>query len=442
MAIQFRKATKEQLKLRMALIGPAGSGKTYSALNIAQHLGKRIAVIDTEHGSASKYAGLFAFDVVELDSFHPQNYIAGIRAAEQARYDVLIIDSLSHAWMGKDGALELVDRAAKRSPSGNSFAAWRDVTPLHNQLIEAMLACQLHLIVTMRSKMEYVQDKDEKGRTQIRKVGLQPVQRDGLEYEFDVVADMDTSNTLIVGKTRCPSVAEAVVPKPGREIADTLLAWLTDGAPPAELPKAPTPQPTAQTAPTAQPAPQSSGNPGDVVVGFGKHRGKTLGAILAEDPGYVKWLADSAQDATVKLAAQTLLQTAQKEPAAEPPTTTVPAETLANYKQQTLVSEAQLKRLYAIASEHKAPAAIIKEHLRDKYGLDSSKQLNREQYDEVCAWIESQGKAQVDVDDIDIGDGIPNEPAGDNWTAGLEPPPEEETFGDQCGQFAFGGDAA
>jgi len=81
-AIQFRKATKEQLKLRMALIGPAGSGKTYSALNIAQHLGKQIAVIDTEHGSASKYAGLFAFDVVELDSFHPQNYIAGIQAAQ------------------------------------------------------------------------------------------------------------------------------------------------------------------------------------------------------------------------------------------------------------------------------------------------------------------------------------------------------------------------
>jgi len=94
-AIQFRKATKEQLKLRMALIGPAGSGKTYSALNIAQHLGKQIAVIDTEHGSASKYAGLFAFDVVELDSFHPQNYIAGIQAAQQAGYDVLIIDSLS-----------------------------------------------------------------------------------------------------------------------------------------------------------------------------------------------------------------------------------------------------------------------------------------------------------------------------------------------------------
>ncbi len=441
MANPFKRASKTQLKLRMALIGPAGSGKTYSALNIGQHLGEKLAVVDTEHGSASKYAGLFTFDVLELESFHPQQYIDAISAAEHAGYDVLIIDSLSHAWMGKDGALELVDKAAKRSPSGNSFVAWRDVTPLHNKLIEAMLAAKLHLIVTMRSKTEYVQDKDEKGRTQIRKVGLQPVQRDGLEYEFDVVADLDTENTFIVGKTRCPQLTGVIVPRPGKEVADTLLAWLTDGAPPAELPKAPTPQPTVQTTPAAQPAPQPSGTPGDTIVNFGKHRGKTVSAILAEDPSYVKWLADKAQDANIKLAAQTLLQTAEQPKTVAQPT--VPAETLANYK-QTLVNEAQLTRLYAIASEHKVPAAIIKEHLRGKYGLDSSKQLNRAQYDEVCAWIESQGKAQAETDaeNIDIGDGVPNEPAGDNWTAGLEPPPEEETFGDAHGQFAFGGDAA
>jgi len=433
-AIQFRKATKEQLKLRMALIGPAGSGKTYSALNIAQHLGKRIAVIDTEHGSASKYAGLFAFDVVELDSFHPQNYIAGIQAAEHAGYDVLIIDSLSHAWMGKDGALELVDRAAKRSPSGNSFAAWRDVTPLHNQLIEAMLGARLHLIVTMRSKMEYVQDKDEKGRTQIRKVGLQPVQRDGLEYEFDVVADLDTENTFIVGKTRCPQLTGVIVPRPGKEVADTLLAWLTDGAPPAELPKAPTPQPatqpTAQAVPAARStprpaAPQPSGNPGELVLPFGKYQGQTLADVWGKDAGYVKWLATNSTNAEVKAAAQTI---AQAQPKA-----TLPPETAANYA-QTLVTEAQLKRLYAIANEHKVPAALVKEHMRDAHKVESAKNLNRAQYDEVCAWLEAQGKA--DVDDIDIGDGIP-----DNWAAGLEPPPEE-TFGDQCGQFAFGGEPA
>lgn len=222
----FRKATKKQARLRLALIGPSGSGKTYTALTIATHLGGRIAVIDTERGSASKYADLFSFDVQELSTFHPQRYIEAITEAQAAGYDVLVIDSLSHAWMGKDGALELVDRAAKRNPSGNSFAAWRDVTPLHNALVNAMLAARLHIIVTLRSKMEYVQERDDKGKTVIRKVGLQPVQRDGLEYEFDVVGDLDQDNTLVVTKTRCSALTGAVSPKPGRELASTLDAWL------------------------------------------------------------------------------------------------------------------------------------------------------------------------------------------------------------------------
>jgi len=198
-----------------------------------------------------------------------------------------------------------------------------------------------------------------------------------------------------------------------------------------------TPQPTVQTTPAAQPAPQPSGTPGDTIVNFGKHRGKTVSAILAEDPGYVKWLADNAQDAGIKLVAQTLLRPAKQPKSAEQPT--VPAETLANYN-QTLVSEAQLKRLYAIANEHQVPAALVKEYMRDTHKVSSAKELNRAQYDDVCAWLESQGKAQaqVEAEDIDIGDGIPD----DNWAAGLEPPPEEETFGDAHGQFAFGGDAA
>lgn len=213
----------------MALIGPSGSGKTMSALAIASHLGNSIAVIDTEHGSASKYADIYQFDACELQSFHPQQYINAIQAAENAGYDVLIIDSLSHAWMGKDGALELVDRAAKRSPSSNSFAAWRDVTPLHNKLVEAMLSANCHLIVTMRAKTEYVMEVNEKGKTVPRKVGLAPVQRDGLEYEFDICGDMDLDNNLIISKSRCPALSTAVIPKPGEDLALTLKQWLTDG---------------------------------------------------------------------------------------------------------------------------------------------------------------------------------------------------------------------
>lgn len=256
----FQKATKKQAKLRLALIGPSGSGKTYTALTLVTHLvpGGRVALIDTERGSASKYADLFDFDVQELGSFHPQRYIEAIHEAQAAGYDVLIIDSLSHAWMGKDGALELVDKAAKRNPSGNSFAAWRDVTPLHNALVDTMVATRLHIIVTLRSKMEYVQEKDDKGKTVIRKVGLQPVQRDGLEYEFDVVGDLDQDNTLVVTKTRCSALHNAVISKPNHELAETLAAWL-DGEPVPDTPEPPPTTTTIKSNGTGRPAVIKSG---------------------------------------------------------------------------------------------------------------------------------------------------------------------------------------
>lgn len=225
----FQVATKRAAKLRLALIGPSGSGKTYTALRIATALGGRIALLDTERGSASKYSDEFRFDAMELDSFHPQRYIDAIHEAEAAGYDVLIVDSLSHAWMGKDGALELVDRAAKRQ-GGNKFTAWGDVTPLQQQLVDAMIGAKLHLIATVRSKMEYVQEKDDRGKTTIRKVGMQPVQRDGIEYEFDLVGDLDQSNTLVVSKSRCSALSGAVIEKPGPEIAATLRNWLSGEA--------------------------------------------------------------------------------------------------------------------------------------------------------------------------------------------------------------------
>lgn len=221
----FKKATKKHVKLRVALVGVSGSGKTYTALNIATNLAKPVAVIDTEHGSACKYSDLFDFDVMELESFSPANYVSAIQEAEAGGYGTLVIDSLSHAWMGKGGALEMVDNAAKRSQATNTFMAWRDVTPQHNALVEAILASDLHVIVTMRAKTEYVQEKNEKGKTVPRKVGIQPVQRDGMEYEFDVVCDLNQENELIVGKTRCPELHERIFRKAGKDVADILLAW-------------------------------------------------------------------------------------------------------------------------------------------------------------------------------------------------------------------------
>lgn len=241
----FKKATKTQSRLRMAIVGPSGSGKTYTALGLASVLGERVAVIDTERGSASKYADLFEFDVVELGSFHPQKYIEVIIAAAAEGYDTLVIDSLSHAWVGADGVLAQVDRVTSRSNSKNSFAAWKDVTPLQNQLVDTILSSPLHVIATMRAKSEYVMEQINQGGRTIsvpRKVGVAPVQRSGIEYEFDVVADMDIHNTMTVTKTRCSALNGAIIERPDASLAETLKAWLTDGVPMPELPAQPQPQ--------------------------------------------------------------------------------------------------------------------------------------------------------------------------------------------------------
>lgn len=240
MGLKFQKATKTKSKLRLALVGPSGGGKTYTALSIASGLGKRIAVVDTERGSASKYAGKFEFDVLEPATFEPQQYIDALHAAAEGGYDVVVIDSLSHAWMGKGGALEQVDNAAKRSQSKNSFGAWREVTPQHNAMVDAIISAPLHIIATMRSKTEYVLETNERGKQVPRKIGIQPVQRDGLEYEFDVVADLEIENNdLIVGKTRCDELHGKVFRKAGKDVADILLGWLNDGTEKAAAPAAP-----------------------------------------------------------------------------------------------------------------------------------------------------------------------------------------------------------
>lgn len=237
MSLTFKKATKEQAKLRLALIGLAGSGKTFSALSVATHLvpGGKIAVIDTERGSASLYADRFAFDVLDLERHGPEDYCDAIEIAEQSGYDVIVIDSLSHAWAGKDGALEQVDKIAKREGKANNFTAWRDVTPKHNRLVDTMLSCKSHLIATIRSKMEYVLEKDEKtGKSVPRKVGLAPIQRDGLDYEFTVVGDMNLSHELIVSKSRCSAIGVGdIIDKPGEKFARALRDWLGSGAVPA-----------------------------------------------------------------------------------------------------------------------------------------------------------------------------------------------------------------
>jgi hypothetical protein len=193
-----------------------------------------------------------------------------INAAAANGYNVLIIDSLSHAWSGPGGVLEIVDNEAARSKSSNSYVAWRKGTPEHNALIDAMLNAPVHIIATMRSKTEYVIERDEKtGKSAPRKIGLAPVQRDGMEYEFDVVGEMDMGNTLLVSKSRCPKLNNAVISKPGQEIADALRAWLSDGVTPEPVP---TPAPASLSTPEQPPVghdpvtsepPAPAGDPAD-----------------------------------------------------------------------------------------------------------------------------------------------------------------------------------
>lgn len=266
--MELKKAIKRGILLRMALVGPTGSGKTFSSLKIGEgillHLkafGKTIgngkmAVIDSERKSAEKYADIFEFDTIQLDSYHPQRYLEALRMLAEQRYTVAVIDSLTHAWSGKDGILELVDKKKSGGGSDRNFGAWRSVSPIHAQFVDGMLDYPFHLITTMRSKMTYqVEEYEEDGkkRTRVIKLGLQPVQRDDLEYEFDIVGDMDQDNNLTVTKTRCADIARSSVNLPGHDLAKTLVVWSLGvdkpDVPIAEVPVAPL-QPI-QPAPTA-----------------------------------------------------------------------------------------------------------------------------------------------------------------------------------------------
>lgn len=226
----FQKATKKQAKARIALDGPSGAGKTWTALTTATSLadGGKIALIDSERGSASKYADRFDFDVLELDgNFHPDRYMEAIRQAASAGYAVVVIDSLTHAWAGSGGVLEVVD-AAKTRFGGNSYMAWSVGTPLWQALIDSMLGAPLHVIATMRSKTKFVED-DSSGKKQYKRAGTETVARDGVEYEFDVVGDLDLDHTMVVSKSRAGERLKDVYRRPGAEFGEEVLAWLTDG---------------------------------------------------------------------------------------------------------------------------------------------------------------------------------------------------------------------
>ena len=225
----FRKAEKKKAKLRLAITGTAGSGKTYGALLVAQGLGGRIAMIDTENGSGDLYSDICDYDICTLSApYRIEKYLQCIHEAEQAGYDIIIIDSLSHAWAGEGGLLDLQGQIADSQKSGNQWTSWRKITPLHNKLVEAILTSKSHIIATMRSKAEYVLVEGERGRNEVKKVGMAPVQRDGMDYEFSVVFDLSINHAVSVSKDRT-SVFDGQIFTLSPDVGLQLREWLDKG---------------------------------------------------------------------------------------------------------------------------------------------------------------------------------------------------------------------
>lgn len=228
----FRKAQRKQAKLKIGISAPSGAGKTYSALLMAYGIcgeWEKIAVIDTENGSAELYSHLGGYSVCSITPpFTPKKYIDSIKEAVNAGFEVLIIDSLSHAWNGEGGLLEMQDRAVKASKSGNSYTAWREITPEHNRLVDAILQSDIDVIVTTRAKADYV-ITDDNGKKSIKKVGLAPVFRDGLEYELTVFLDLSQEHIATASKDRT-GIFDGQNFKPTVETGKQLSLWREGGA--------------------------------------------------------------------------------------------------------------------------------------------------------------------------------------------------------------------
>lgn len=217
----FTKAKKEQLKAKIMVDGPSGSGKTYGALRLATGLGGKIAVLDTENRSASLYADRFKFDVCDISApYTPEKYIEVIKYASE-NYDILIIDSMTHEWSGEGGCLDIKDKIGPR------FQDWVKVTPRHNAFISAIILAPIHVITTVRTKTGYEMGENN-GKATVTKVGLQPITRDGFEYENTVVFTINENNFACSKKDRTSMFAGKDF-QLTEEIGEQLSKWLDDG---------------------------------------------------------------------------------------------------------------------------------------------------------------------------------------------------------------------
>lgn len=195
MSLVLKKATRKQVKLRLNISAPSGAGKTYSALRMAKGLcgdWSKVAVIDTENGSASLYSDLGDFNTIDLiPPYTPEKYIGAINMCVQAGMEVIIIDSSTHEWAC---LLEENELLAQSKFRGNTWSAWSQTTPRHDKFINSVLHCSAHVITCTRSKMETVMGDDKK----VKKVGMKDVQREGWEYELTISLNIDRDTHLAI----------------------------------------------------------------------------------------------------------------------------------------------------------------------------------------------------------------------------------------------------
>jgi hypothetical protein len=231
--MQLRKASRKKAKIRLGLSAVSGGGKTYSAILIAKGLCgdlSKVAIIDTENGSADLYAHLGEYNVLPITApYSPERYIEAIKVCEAGGMEVIIIDSISHEWEGKGGCLELVESITQGSASKNSYTAWGKVTPRHNAFIQSMLYSTAHIITTVRRKQDYEMSKDSNGRLKVEKAGLKEITRDGWEFELTVNLQMDMMHNATASKDRTGLFMGKPEFVPGEETGKIIAEWCEQG---------------------------------------------------------------------------------------------------------------------------------------------------------------------------------------------------------------------
>lgn len=341
----FKKAVRNKVKLKLAITGPTGSGKTYSALRLAKGLGGKIAVIDTENGSASLYSQQFEFDVLDMKPpFTTEKYIEAINAAEKAGYQTIIIDSLTHAWAGEGGLLEQKAQLDSR-PNSNHWTNWGPIDKKDQALKNAFLHSTCDVIATMRSKMEYAQG-EENGKKKVQKVGLAPVQRDGLTYDFTIVFDVAMDHQVEVSKDRTGLFADQIF-KITEETGEKIKVWHDGGGDPAPvLSDAKENKPTGSR---AEVGPQNE---------------------------------QHAQENNPKTDAMQTVSNENEAPRFDT------SEAIDKPKDETPITISDAKNLYELVEKKKRSVDSFNKYLQKEYGVSHARELKRYQYSQVMEFLQ------------------------------------------------------